>query len=63
MTKIAGHEPAPEAVTFRGPDYDDMKPHLWAFFEAVRSRKPVVEDAIFWRHAPLAFHMASESYF
>ncbi len=58
-----GHEPMPETVAFRGPDYDDMKPHLWTFFEAVRFRKPVVEDAVFGHHAALACHMANESYF
>jgi len=58
-----GHEPMPETVSFRGPDYDDMHPHLWAFFEAVRSRNPVVEDAVFGHHAALACHMANESYF
>jgi predicted dehydrogenase len=58
-----GQEPMPEAVNYRGPDYDDMKPHLWNFFRAVRSRKPVVEDAVFGHHAALACHMANESYF
>lgn len=58
-----GHEPMPETISFRGPDYDDLKPHLWNFFEAVRSRKPVVEDAVFGHHAALACHMANESYF
>jgi hypothetical protein len=58
-----GHEPMPETISFRGPDYDDMHPHLWTFFEAVRSRKPVVEDAVFGHHAALACHMANESYF
>jgi predicted dehydrogenase len=58
-----GQEPMPEAISFRGPDYDDLKPHLWTFFEAVRSRKPVVEDAVFGHHAALACHMANESYF
>jgi predicted dehydrogenase len=58
-----GQEPMPESVSFRGPDYDDMKPHLWNFFQAVRSRKPVVEDAVFGHHAALACHMANESYF
>jgi len=53
----------PETVSFRGPEYDDMRPHLWTFFEAVRSRKPVVEDAIFGYNAALACHMANESYF
>ncbi|PYX54645.1 MAG: gfo/Idh/MocA family oxidoreductase [Acidobacteria bacterium] len=58
-----GQEPMLEAMTFHGPDFDDMKPHLWNFFEAVRSRKPVVEDAVFGHHAALACHMANESYF
>jgi hypothetical protein len=58
-----GLEPMPETISFRGPDYDDIKPHLWNFFEAVRSRKPVVEDAVFGHHAALACHMANESYF
>ncbi len=58
-----GHEPMPEAMTWRGPDYDDIRPHLWTFFEAVRSRKPVVEDAVFGHHAALACHMANEAYF
>jgi predicted dehydrogenase len=58
-----GEEPMPESMTFRGPDYDDMKPHLWTFFQAVRSRKTVVEDALFGHHAALACHLANESYF
>ena len=58
-----GQVPMPEAISFRGPDYDDLKPHLWTFFEAVRSQKPVVEDAVFGHHAALACHMANESYF
>ena len=62
-TSKIGQEPMPETITFKGPDYDDVKPHLWTFFEAVRSRKPVVEDAVFGHHAALACHMANESYF
>jgi predicted dehydrogenase len=58
-----GQEPMPESISFRGPDYDDMKPHLWTFFQAVKSRNPVVEDAVFGHHAALACHMANESYF
>jgi predicted dehydrogenase len=58
-----GQEPVPESMSFRAPDYDDMKPHLWTFFEAVRSRKPVVEDAVFGHNAALACHLANESYF
>jgi len=58
-----GKEPAPETVTYNGNDYDDLRPHLWKFFEAVRSRKPVVQDAVFGHHAALGCHLANESYF
>jgi hypothetical protein len=50
-------------VSYRGPSYDEVKPHLWRFFEAVRTRQPVAEDAVFGNHAALACHMANESYF
>ncbi|MBI2403299.1 MAG: Gfo/Idh/MocA family oxidoreductase [Gemmatimonadetes bacterium] len=58
-----GQAPMPETISVRGPDMDEVRPHLWTFFEAVRSRKPVVEDAVFGHHAALACHMANESYF
>ncbi len=58
-----GEAPMPETISFSGPDFDDVKPHLWTFFEAVRSRTPVVEDAVFGHHAALACHMANETYF
>ncbi|MFZ0301395.1 MAG: Gfo/Idh/MocA family oxidoreductase [Terracidiphilus sp.] len=60
---VPGQEPAPETVTFNGNDYDDLKPHLFKFFGAVRSRKPVLQDAVFGHHAALACHLANESYF
>src|SRR5437660_9485968 len=62
-TPKLGEEPMPESISFKGPDFDDVKPHLWNFFDAVRSRRPVVEDAVFGHHAALACHMANESYF
>lgn len=55
--------PMTETISFRGPDFDDTRPHLWNFFDAVRVRRPVVEDAAFGHHAALACHMANESYF
>jgi predicted dehydrogenase len=58
-----GKESAPEAVMYRSVSFDDVKPHLSTFFNAVRSRKPVTEDAVFGHHAALACHMANESYF
>jgi predicted dehydrogenase len=55
--------PMEETVRFEGPDFDDIRPHLATFFNAVRSRAPVVEDAVFGHNAALACHMANESYF
>jgi predicted dehydrogenase len=52
-----------ESVSYRMPDFDDIRPHLATFFNAVRSRKPVVEDVVFGHNAALACHMANESYF
>jgi predicted dehydrogenase len=58
-----GKEPIYDEVNYRGHDWDDMNPHMWNFFESVKSRKPVVEDAVFGNHAAIACHMANESYF
>jgi predicted dehydrogenase len=56
-------EATQQTITFRGHEYDDIEPHLANFFNAVRTRKPVVEDVVFGHHAALACHMANESYF
>ena len=58
-----GQEPIYDQVNYHGHDWDDMRPHIWNFFQAVKSRKPVVEDAVFGNHAALACHMANEAYF
>ena len=50
-------------TVFRSSDYDDLPPHMMNFFRAVKSRKPVTEDAVFGNHAAIACHMANESYF
>ncbi len=60
---MPGQEPLEGGVSYVGWSMDDTKPHLWNFFQAVRSRKPVIEDAVFGHHAALACHMANESYF
>jgi predicted dehydrogenase len=62
-TPQPGQEPLKEETVYQGNDWDDLKPHLFNFFQSVRSRKPVVEDAVFGNHAALACHMANESYF
>jgi len=58
-----GKETVVEGIRFTGPSWDDVKPHLWNFFQAVKTRQPVVEDVVFGHHAALACHMANESYF
>lgn len=58
-----GQEPITADAVYYGDDWDDLRPHLWNFFQAVKSRKPVVEDAVFGNHAAIACHLANESYF
>jgi predicted dehydrogenase len=59
-----GQEPvASDDTVYKGNDWDDLRPHLFNFFQSVRTRKPVVEDAVFGNHAAIACHMANESYF
>lgn len=58
-----GQEPTSEETIYHGNDWDDVRPHLWNFFQAVKSRKPVAEDAVFGNHAAIACHMANQSYF
>jgi predicted dehydrogenase len=60
---IPGQEPLAESYSYKGDDWDDERPHMWAYFQAVRSRKPLPEDTVFGHHAALACHMANESYF
>jgi len=60
---VPGKEPLVEAYTYKGNSWDDLRPHLWNFFQHSRSHMPVVEDAVFGHHAALACHMANESYF
>ena len=58
-----GKEPMYPTTVYAGHDWDDVKPHIWNFFQAVKSRKLVVEDAVFGNHAAIACHMANEAYF
>jgi predicted dehydrogenase len=60
---VPGKEPVPEGFTYNSVSYDELKPHLWTFFQAVRNRGSVTEDVIFGHHAALACHMSNESYF
>jgi predicted dehydrogenase len=58
-----GKEPLTEGFNYKGDSWDDLRPHLWNFFQAVRTRKPVAEDVRFGHNAALACHMSNESYF
>jgi len=58
-----GKEPLAEGFNYKGDSWDDLRPHLWNFFQAVRTRKPVAEDVVFGHNAALACHMSNESYF
>jgi predicted dehydrogenase len=58
-----GQEPLSEVSTYKGNDYDDLRPHLYNFFQSVRSRKPLLQDAVFGHNAALGCHMANESYY
>jgi predicted dehydrogenase len=58
-----GKEPLTEGFNHKGDSWDDLRPHLWNFFQAVRTRKPVAEDVVFGHNAALACHMSNESYF
>jgi predicted dehydrogenase len=60
---VPGKEPTLETLAYNGDDYDDLRPHLWKFFQSVRSREPVVQDVVFGHHAALGCHLANESYF
>jgi predicted dehydrogenase len=61
-TIAPGKDPVTETTVFQTDNWDDIRPHLWNFFQAVKSRTPVVEDAVFGNHAAIACHMANESY-
>jgi len=58
-----GKEPLAEAFTYKGVSWDEVKPHLWKFFQGAKNHQQVTEDAVFGHNAALACHMANESYF
>jgi len=57
------HELPMEAGTILHGPTGDTRPHLANFFEAVRTRRPVVEDVVFGHNAAAACHMANLAYF
>ena len=45
------------------PGYSDTVDHQANFYNAVRTRKPVVENEIFGNNAAIGCHLANFSYF
>jgi predicted dehydrogenase len=58
-----GKEPTLDGFHYTGTSWDELKPHLQTFFQAVRNNGSVTEDVVFGHNAALACHMANESYF
>ena len=55
---------AVQAETFTAPPgYSDVSAHEANFFNAVRSRKPAVENEEFGNHAAIGCHLANYAYF
>jgi predicted dehydrogenase len=53
-----------ETEVFALPDgYSDIPDHQTNFFNAVRSRKPTVENEVFGNHAAIGCHLANYAYF
>lgn len=60
---ILAKHPLADVTVYRGPSWDNLGPHVANFFNAVRTRQPVVEDVVFGHNAAAACHMANASYF
>lgn len=55
--------PIAATTIYRSTTGNGLQGHLTNFFQAVRTRKPVVEDVVFGHHAAAACHMANLAYF
>lgn len=58
-----GRDTIGSETEYHARSIDDVRVHLANFFQAVKSRQPVVEDAVFGNHVAIACHMANESFF
>lgn len=57
-------KPDEEVETFAAPPgYSDVSDHQANFFNAVRSRKPTVENEVFGNNAAIGCHLANYAYF
>jgi len=72
LAKWHEEHPLPEPLDFKldeeseayanPPEYSDVSDHQANFFQAVRTRKPVVENEIFGNHAAIGCHLANFAY-
>jgi predicted dehydrogenase len=63
-TAAQRHSPRKEDINFKAPDgYDEHLDHFTHFFDAIRTGKPVVEDATFGFRAAAPALSCNESYF
>jgi hypothetical protein len=59
-----GFKTEEEAETFATPPgYNDVSDHQTNFFNAVRSRKPTVENEVFGNNAAIGCHLSNFAYF
>jgi predicted dehydrogenase len=73
LKKWREEHPLPAPLDFRAeeevetfatpPGYDPVPDHQAHFFNAVRSRKPVVENEVFGNNAAIGCHLANFAYF
>jgi predicted dehydrogenase len=73
LQKWHEEHPEPEALKWKvdetgesyvnPPGYSDTVDHQANFYNAVRTRKPVVENEVFGNHAAIGCHLANFSYF
>ena len=73
MQKWHEEHPEPEALKWKvdetgesyanPPGYSDTVDHQANFYNAVRTRKPVVENEVFGHNAAIGCHLANFSYF
>src|SRR5467141_451489 len=73
LKKLHEENPLPAPLDFRvdeevetfatPPGYDPVPDHQANFFNAVRSRKPVVENEVFGNNAAIGCHLANYAYF
>lgn len=60
---VLAQTPIAATTIYRSTTGNGLQGHLTNFFQAVRTRKPVVEDVVFGHHAAAACHMANLAYF